>query len=267
MLLLGFLISLFIAYGAHRRGSLTQSGALWAAIVGTVVFGFGDGIAGVALVGFFLSSTWLGKLRRGETAESSDADSVIEKGDCRDGLQVLANGGPSAVFCTLYALTGKTMYLVGGLASLAAANADTWATEIGLRSPSLPRHILTLEEVPAGTSGAITATGTLGMVAGAVFIGLLTYLEPGRGSVLRTLLVIFGGIFGGWMDSVLGATVQEKRQCVKCGEATEQSRHICGGATLVTEGIAGIDNDTVNALATAIGGAAAAVAWHLLVGK
>ncbi|HNF98468.1 MAG TPA: DUF92 domain-containing protein, partial [Pseudomonadota bacterium] len=87
MLLLGFLISLFIAYGAHRRGSLTQSGALWAAIVGTVVFGFGDGIAGVALVGFFLSSTWLGKLRRGETAESSDADSVIEKGDCRDGLQ------------------------------------------------------------------------------------------------------------------------------------------------------------------------------------
>ena len=100
-----------------------------------------------------------------------------------------------------------------------------------------------------------------------MFIGLLTYLEPGRGSVLRTLFVIFGGIFGGWMDSVLGATVQEKRQCVKCGEATEQSRHICGGATLVTEGIAGIDNDTVNALATAIGGAAAAVVWHLLVGK
>ncbi len=264
MLLIGFLISLFTAYGAHRRGALTQNGAFWAAICGTVVFGLGDGIAGVALVGFFLSSTWLGKLRRGETAESSDADAVIEKGDCRDGLQVLANGGPAAVFCTLYALTGQTMYLVGGLASLAAANADTWATEIGLRSPSLPRHILTLQAVPAGTSGAITLTGSLGMVGGAAFIGILTWLEPGQGTLFRTLVVVFGGIFGGWMDSVLGATVQEKRQCVKCGEATEQSRHICGGATLVTEGIAGIDNDTVNALATAMGGAAATVAWNWL---
>jgi uncharacterized protein (TIGR00297 family) len=265
MVLIGFLISLYIAYGAHRRGSLTQTGALWAVVVGTLVFGLGDGIAGLALVAFFLSSTALGKFRRGEKAEASE--SVIEKGDCRDGLQVLSNGGPAAVFCVLYALTGKTMYLVGGLASLAAANADTWATEIGLLSKTPPRHILTLEEVPAGTSGAISLTGTLGMVAGALFIALLTWLEPGQGSLLRTVLVTLGGIFGGWMDSVFGATLQEKRQCVKCGEATEQSRHVCGGATLVTEGIAGIDNDTVNALATTIGGTAATVAWYLLVGR
>jgi len=159
------------------------------------------------------------------------------------------------------------MYLVGGLASLAAANADTWATELGLLSKSPPRHILTLQEVPAGTSGAISAIGTLGMVAGALFIALLTWLQPGQGSLLRTLLVLLGGIFGGWMDSVLGATLQEKRQCVRCGEATEQSRHVCGGATLVTEGIAGIDNDTVNALATMLGGTAATVAWYFLVGR
>lgn len=268
MLLIGFLISLYIAYGAHRRGALTETGALWAVVVGTLVFGFGDGIAGVALVAFFLSSTALGKLRRGERAESAEPSaSIIEKGDSRDGLQVLANGGPAALFCCLYALTGRSMYLVGGLASLAAANADTWATELGLLSKSPPRHILTLQEVPAGTSGAISAIGTLGMVAGALFIALLTWLQPGQGSLLRTLLVLLGGIFGGWMDSVLGATLQEKRQCVRCGEATEQSRHVCGGATLVTEGIAGIDNDTVNALATMLGGTAATVAWYFLVGR
>lgn len=265
MLFIGFLISLFIAYGAERRGSLTQTGALWAVIVGTLVFGLGDGIAGLALIAFFLSSTALGKYRRGEKAEASEK--VIEKGDRRDGLQVLSNGGPAALFCVLYSLTGKTMYLVGALASLAAANADTWATEIGMLSKSPPRHILTLAAVPAGTSGAISLTGTLGMVAGALFVALLTWLEPLHGTLLRTVLITFGGIFGGWMDSVLGATVQEKRHCIKCGEATEQPRHICGSATLVTEGIAGIDNDTVNALATTLGGTAAAVAWHFLVGR
>ena len=77
MLFIGFLISLFIAYGAERRGSLTQTGALWAVIVGTLVFGLGDGIAGLALIAFFLSSTALGKYRRGEKAEASEK--VIEK--------------------------------------------------------------------------------------------------------------------------------------------------------------------------------------------
>ena len=73
MVLIGFLISLYIAYGAHRRGSLTQTGALWAVVVGTLVFGLGDGIAGLALVAFFLSSTALGKFRRGEKAEASES--------------------------------------------------------------------------------------------------------------------------------------------------------------------------------------------------
>ena len=44
MLLIGFLISLYIAYGAEQRGALTTAGAAWAVVVGTIIFGLGGGV-------------------------------------------------------------------------------------------------------------------------------------------------------------------------------------------------------------------------------
>lgn len=262
MLLIGFLISLFVAYGAERRGALTISGAAWAVIVGTVVFGLGGGVPGLALIAFFLTSSGLSRYRKGEKAELTGG--LVQKGDCRDATQVLANGGPAAAFCLLYAATDYSPFYVGALASLAAATADTWATEIGLLSPMAPRHVLTWQEVPPGTSGAITAAGLVGTLAGAAFIALLSIGEPEHGSLLRALFITLGGVAGGLLDSILGATVQEQRSCLACGEKTEQLRHRCGGQTVCTAGVPGIDNDMVNALATALGGMLAALAWWIL---
>lgn len=47
------------------------------------------------------------------------------------------------------------------LGALAAATADTWATEIGAFSPRNPRHILSFQEVTKGSSGGVTLLGTL----------------------------------------------------------------------------------------------------------
>lgn len=150
------------------------------------------------------------------------------------------------------------------MASLAAANADTWATEIGVLSQAAPRHILTWQEVPAGTSGAVSESGLWATLAGAAFIGFLVLLEPLPGGLSRAAVVTLGGIIGGTGDSILGAVLQEQRQCLTCGAMTEQTRHRCGGETLVVGGLSGVDNDTVNALATAWGGTAAALIWALL---
>ena len=264
MLLIGFLISLLIAYGAEKRGSLTTAGAAWAVVLGTVIFGLGGGVPGLALVAFFLTSTALSRYRKGEKTERTLG--VVEKGDCRDATQVLANGGPAAVFCLLYAASGSSLFYVGALAALAGATADTWATEIGLLSPMPPRHVLTWQTVPPGTSGAVTAAGLVGTMAGAVFIGLLSLGEPENGTLLRALFIAMGGTAGGLLDSILGATVQEQRSCLQCGEKTEQHRHHCGGQTVCTAGVAGIDNDTVNALASALGGTLAALAWWMVGG-
>lgn len=262
MLLIGFLISLYIAYGAEKRGALTTSGAAWAVVIGTITFGLGGGVPGLGLMAFFLSSTALSRYRKAEKTERTAG--IVEKGDCRDALQVLANGGPAAGFCLLYAVSGKPMFYVGALAALAAATADTWATEIGLLSPMRPRHVLTWQEVPPGTSGAVTAAGLVGTIAGAAFIALLSLGEPEHGTVLRALFICLGGIAGGLLDSILGATVQEQRSCLHCGEPTEQLRHPCGGQTVCTAGVPGLDNDMVNALATTLGGVLATLAWWLI---
>lgn len=261
MLLIGFLISLYIAYGAEQRGALTTAGAAWAVVVGTIIFGLGGGVPGLGLVAFFLTGTALSRYRKSEKSERTAG--IVAKGDCRDTIQVLANGGPAAVFCLLYAATDGRLFYVGALASLAAATADTWATEIGLLSPLRPRHVLTWQEVPPGTSGAVTAAGLVGTIAGALFIALLSIGEPEHGTVLRALFITLGGIAGGLMDSILGATVQEQRSCLHCGEPTEQLRHPCGGQTVCTAGIPGLDNDMVNALSTALGGVLAALAWWI----
>ena len=220
MPLIGFLISLYIAYAAFQRGSLTAGGALWAVIVGTLVFGMGGGVPGLTLVAFFLTSTALSKHRKAEKLRLTGG--LIEKGDQRDALQVLANGGPAAIFSVLYAVTGTEFFYVGALGSLAAATSDTWATEIGLLAKGPPRHILSWEEVPAGTSGAVSAAGLWGTLLGALFVGGLAMLEPSPGFAGRALVVTIGGLVGGLGDSLLGATLQERRQCLSCGDGTEQ---------------------------------------------
>src|SRR5258705_5645214 len=92
----------------------------------------------------------------------------------RNHRQVLANGGVAA----LAALAGSWIGFAG---ALAAAAADTWASEIGRHSRTLPRLITNGRPVPAGTDGGMTLLGTAGGIAGAVFIaGVGVPGRPGR---------------------------------------------------------------------------------------
>ena len=62
------------------------------------------------------------------------------------------------------------------LASVAAATADTWGTEIGRLSSKNPVDIITFQPLQMGESGGITLVGTLGSFAGAIIIGITGYL-------------------------------------------------------------------------------------------
>ena len=157
----------------------------------------------VLLLAFFVLSTLLSR-----------------RGTARNERQVIANGGIAA----LAALAGNWLWFAG---ALAAANADTWATEIGSHSRTPPRLIISGRRVPAGTDGGITVLGTAGGIASAGLVAGLSYLLGQRSGVA----IAVAGIVGMLVDSLLGATVQGK--------------------------VRWMDNDVVNLAATLTGAACA----------
>ena len=219
-------------------------------------------------MGFFFTGTALSRYRQAEKERRSQ--DVVAKGGERDALQVFSNGGAAALFCVLGEMHHGIVWYYAALASLAAATADTWATEIGMLAHRPPRHLLTWARVPTGTSGAVSSAGLLGMVGGALFIALIAGVsvivrarpaDPFTGVMDLSLViaVTLGGVAGALADSLLGATLQERRQCQACGAATEQITHRCGGATRRISGVARLDNDLVNLLSTLLGGLAGAL--------
>lgn len=185
-----------VAGAAYRARALTLDGAIAAAAVGCIVFGRGGVAAAAALLAFFGSSSGLSRIGRDakQTLELAEA-----KGAQRDAWQVLANGGV-ATFAIVLGQRGAF------LGAVAAAAADTWATELGLLARQPPRLITTLRPVPRGMSGGITLEGLLASFGGALVVGVTCRLFGGRRSA--PIVATVAGMVGSLFDSVLGATLQ-----------------------------------------------------------
>jgi uncharacterized protein (TIGR00297 family) len=256
--LLAAALALFAAAGARATRSLTIGGALAAFLVGALVSAAGGWAAAAALFAFFVSSSAVSRLESGDVAARLDA-----KTGPRDAWQVLANGAAAAVGATAAALCGLEQGAVWiSTCSLAAAGADTWGTSIGSRAGAPARHVLTGARVPRGQSGGITAAGTLGAVVGAAIPAAAGSLVAGDTALFAAAVMI--GWVGMLADSVLGASVQGSFYCAACNMPTERRRHRCGARTNLAGGLRWLTNDGVNALATALAGAAG-VAWLLFM--
>jgi uncharacterized protein (TIGR00297 family) len=164
---IGMFVGVGVAYLAHRAQALNRGGAVAAAVLGTVVFGLAGAGWAVVMLTFFVSSSLLSKLfRAGKAATGPD----FAKGSNRDAWQVLANGGVSGAAALAYFVLQQvhpagplaSILWVGFAASLAGANADTWATELGMLNPRQPLLLTTLQRVPRGTSGGVSLVGTRG---------------------------------------------------------------------------------------------------------
>lgn len=252
----GLMLAGALAAVSRRNRSLSTGGAIAAVAVGLAATLAGWGWA-VLLIAFFVASTALSRYRR--AARDARIGDIVEKGDERDAAQVLANGGVFAVAVLANAITGDPNWAAVALGALAAATADTWATEIGTLAGRSPRSIISFRVVEPGTSGGVTVPGTLASAAGATFIGAAALATGVAGDATP---VIVGGLAGSFADSVAGATVQERRWCDRCSRFTERPMHSCGNPTRVTRGIPGLRNDLINVLCTLVGaGVALIVAW------
>jgi uncharacterized protein (TIGR00297 family) len=283
-ILAGLLLSSLIGLLGYWRNALDLSGVAGAVLVGTLIFGLGGWIWGLLLITFFASSTWLSHYRRDDKQQISEK---FAKGSRRDLGQTLANGGVGAILAILFAWSPHPLIFAAFVGTMATVTADTWATELGVLSPHVPRLVTNGRRVEPGTSGGVTLLGTWASVAGALLIGamagFLVRLDSlwngatgtellGPNAFVYPLLAVAGGLAGSFLDSLMGATVQRIYYCAACGRETENPGHRCGwrasglraGSLEPVRGWSWLNNDLVNLLSS-IGGAllAASLAWIL----
>jgi uncharacterized protein (TIGR00297 family) len=247
----GFLLAIAIAYLAYRARSLSTSGAIAATFLGTIIFGLGGLPWAVLLLTFFLTSSGLSRAFK---KRKQGLDEKFSKGHERDAGQVLGNGGLAAAFVAVHALFPESgIAWIGFAASLAAVNADTWGTELGVLNPTQPRLIRDLRKrVEKGTSGGISLIGTIASLLGSGLIAVFAALFTDNWSLFPA--VTLAGLAGSLFDSFLGATVQAMYFCPTDQKETEKHPlHTCGTPTVHIRGWKWLTNDWVNFACSAFG--------------
>ncbi|GER87200.1 hypothetical protein KDW_13620 [Dictyobacter vulcani] len=261
---LGLLFSSGIGLLAYKRHSLSRSGILGAVTTGTTTFGLGGSPWGLSLIFFFVSSSLFSHFRAADKAET--AADKFSKGSQRDLAQVTANGGVATAMALGYGLSQapalRSSFEAGFIGALATANADTWATEIGVLSQQPPRLITTGQPTVPGTSGGVSPLGAGAAATGAFTLGLVFTLLKRQSSFSLPPIALVSGLAGSMFDSLLGATVQAIYYCPVCQKETERRVHSCGTTTDHLRGWNWMDNDVVNLLAT-LCGSLTAILLHL----
>jgi uncharacterized protein (TIGR00297 family) len=256
MACIGFVISFFIAYTAYRKQSLTLDGSIGATFMGTVMYATSGIFGSIMMVLFFLSSSVLSHFKK---SKKKKVARQFDKTGRRDILQVFANGGVGLIHSILFYMTNNPSYLVFLGISFAAANADTWATELGILNKKDPLSLRTFKRVEKGTSGAVSLFGTLSALIGSMLIGIFAIIgfsflnigQLGFEYVKAFQMVTLGGFIGSLIDSVLGATVQGVYYSEELEGETEKKDYN-GKPNILVRGLSFVNNDLVNFLSIGI---------------
>lgn len=158
------------------------------------------------------------------------------RGGVRGYKNVYSNSLVPLAMAICYGVYGSDIFIYAFIGSVATANGDTLASEIGQTSRSKPRMITTLKEIEAGVDGGVTPLGEAAGFSGSIIIGLLAAgmsMAGAFGIIVGTI----GGFLGTNFDSFLGATLQSKGY---------------------------LSNNGVNLVATAFGAVIGGVLWYIL---
>ncbi|MCG8604613.1 DUF92 domain-containing protein [bacterium] len=251
---IGGLLAIAVSYASYRFKLLTAGGSVTAFCLGWMIFSLGGLPFSLPILVFFVSSNLISRMGK---KSRSEIMANFQKGGQRDAGQVLANGLVPALLLVAWTYLGENILVWLFLVAVAAATADTWATEIGVHSRSEPRSILTFKKVPAGTSGAVSLLGMIGATAGALTIACTGFFLTSRPEIVfstRLLLIVtVVGVLAQLLDSILGSSIQAQYYCPQCGKVTERPSHCSGLQAVRVHGLAWFDNDLVNLVAIGSG--------------
>lgn len=151
-------------------------------------------------------------------------------------------------FAIIYFVTQVEAFQLAALTTFAAANADTFSSEIGMLSQKNPISILTFKRLAKGLSGGVSFLGLVSGLIGALLIGSLAL---GSYPIRIILLISLIGFCGTLIDSILGSTLQAKYQIGK--KITEQTTEN-GQKLKRISGYSVINNDVVNFISVLLTG-------------
>jgi uncharacterized protein (TIGR00297 family) len=186
---------------------LTIPAAITGGLTGLLIYQ-GAGLAGLAMLTLFFI---LGSGATGWQIHSKQQIGAAEKDKGRRTAgQVIANGGVAALIGAIIwrmpetALSHRIM--IAG--SLAAATADTLASELGTVYGKRFYNVITFRKDQRGLDGVVSLEGTLIGIVGAALIAIVYSI--GFGWNISFLWIVIGGAVGNLADSILGATLERK---------------------------------------------------------
>ena len=250
------LTPLIIAF-AYGKRALTVGGIVAALALDLAVsvslrnFGF------AVLITFFVGSVMVDKVKKHYKKVKNKSEIDREKrGDCRDVVQVLANGLVSGVAAILFFVTDNRLFLIAFVGALAEAFADSAASGVGFFSRRV-YDPFRFERCENGISGGMSILGTSASLVAAFTVSSVA-LAFGEISPIEMLIVAAAAFLGAVFDSFLGSLFQVKYKCRVCQQIVEKTEH-CGETTEKYRGFVPVSNDVVNLISTVFAAALAAV--------
>jgi uncharacterized protein (TIGR00297 family) len=248
--LTGIILASIISFFSYRYKFLSKGGTAALFFLAILIYGFGGWKFTLPVLVFFLFSSLITKVRK---KRNPLIETYFEKTGERDHFQVFANGGFALVIVVLNYFYSSELFYIVYVSSIASVCADTWATETGTLSENKTVNILTLKRIEQGMSGGISLAGTVGSYFGALVIAATSLLWIESDYLLVLIVISFAGLFGSFIDSILGASVQVQYLCSVCNKVTEKRKH-CSHTEDIKKGVLWINNDVVNAGSSVAGG-------------
>ncbi len=206
------LFSFVLGYLSYRARVADVSAMLSATLLGVVIIISSDIKWFFILLAFFL----LGSMFTRYKYDFKMAHGIAQgKGGVRGYKNVFSNSLAALTLSVAYGIYHEIypshglVLMAAYLGSVATACGDTLASEIGETYKGEPRMITTFKKARPGTDGAVSILGEGASFFGASVIALLTYILIPI-DISLVFAVIAGGFIGTNIDSVLGATLQQK---------------------------------------------------------
>ena len=228
------LITIVLFY-FYKKKHLSLDGFLSSTLMAGLILGFGGLKYILPIAIFFVLSSLISKIGPKNLRKSKSGRNVG---------QVFANGGVGLILCVFNHFYQTELIYYMFLASIAAANSDTWATEFGKLSKTRPKDIISGRSLLRGESGGITFIGLLGAISGSFIIAIIGYLL--NMNTFKLIIVFISGFLGSLFDSILGSTLQS-RFILMDGKTIKEEKE---RDSYLYSGLISINNNRVNFLCT-----------------